>query len=569
MRRFVSWWWAVRQAPLWALLSIGMTLLQASASAVVMVIVSRLVRILSTDSPVPTHTLWWLGVSIGITLTGTSVAQIFGAQWSRIYITAVERKVAESLDARGADPSDHHDDAFSQLVSDLRSWDFQHSVEALLSWIGARSSGLAAVAVLAQWNLAMGIGALIVFGAQSIKDGSLETRSNRTPVSEALTKRVSTDRHNLTHPGPAAEVRIHGLSLWLLDRYQINTGMLLDERLRSWHASFRARLSASWLVLLFYVTAIVWIFADLSRTAAAAPIAALQAMTRLSGLGTLSGTSRILRHHAEVITAVESLATSYSPRSTQISSVPAYTDSIVIEGVRFRYPNHSHDAVRDVSLHVPRGSVTTLVGANGAGKSSLVNLITGRSTPSWGSISVCGLAPRDAHEQGAVVELIQNPTALPLTVSDNAYPWPDPHNASTCSICTSLNIDRLARPKTPGHMDYLSGGERQRVAVARLLHSFDRGIDLLVLDEPSSALDIRTELQLMSLLKEMVHANPRRSALIVSHRFSTVRLADTIVVMDGGSITENGTHEELMKLGGIYSSMFQVQASPFTTMEDA
>ena len=242
-----------------------------------------------------------------------------------------------------------------------------------------------------------------------------------------------------------------------------------------------------------------------------------------------------------------------------------------VEDVRFRYPSGTHDVVENIDLEIQPGEIVALVGENGSGKTTLIKLICQLYRPAAGRILWGG---RDASAVGAatvrdeMTVIFQDYIQYHLQARDNItlgrIDRADGDAAVEDAARRSGAHDFLTRlPEgydTRLGVEFLGGselsvGQWQRLALAR---AFFRGGDFLVLDEPTAALDPRAEAELFAQMRALAAG---KAVLLVSHRFSTVRSADRIYVMQNGRITENGDHDTLMALGGHYAELFELQAS--------
>ncbi|HEX5404589.1 MAG TPA: ABC transporter ATP-binding protein [Pseudonocardiaceae bacterium] len=258
----------------------------------------------------------------------------------------------------------------------------------------------------------------------------------------------------------------------------------------------------------------------------------------------------------------------------EVSGLPR--EAVRLESVRFRYPTGSTDVLAGVDLELPAGTSTAIVGVNGAGKSTLVSLLSRLRDPTGGRITVDGIDVRDLDPeqwQRAVAIMPQEPARYPVSAHDNVAFGSLAHRDDKAGIEESARLsgflevvptlpdgwDTVLSRELPGGVD-LSGGQWQRLALARALFATRHGARLLVLDEPTAALDVRGEArfygQFLDITREL-------TTVIISHRFATVRRADHICVLDGGRITERGTHDELVAAGGTYATMYEVQAARF------
>jgi ATP-binding cassette subfamily B protein len=258
---------------------------------------------------------------------------------------------------------------------------------------------------------------------------------------------------------------------------------------------------------------------------------------------------------------------------------PALRQGIRFDRVSFAYPGTSRLVLDDVSLAFPAGSVVAIVGENGAGKTTMVKLLAKLYEPSSGAITVDGtsLARIRADEwrarlSGAFQDFFRFEFTAQRTVGLGDVPRVDDGSAAAVAVARAGAEDVIARlpsglatqlgPTWPGGVD-VSFGQWQKLALAR---GFMRDAPLVtVLDEPTAALDAETE----HALFERYAASARdrsaggRITILVSHRFSTVRMADLIVVLDGARVAESGTHEQLMAAGGPYSELYGIQASAY------
>jgi ABC-type multidrug transport system fused ATPase/permease subunit len=254
--------------------------------------------------------------------------------------------------------------------------------------------------------------------------------------------------------------------------------------------------------------------------------------------------------------------------------------AIRFENVSFRYPGSDHEVLSGLDLEIYAGEALALVGVNGAGKSTLVKLLGGVYQPTSGRITIDGkdLAELDLGAwQRRVAAIVQDFLRFPLPATDNVVLGAVEHAkdpgalelaAREAGIEDVINKlpdkwDTILDKTYEGGVD-LSGGEWQRLALARALFAVHAGAGVLVLDEPAAALDVRAEAQLVERYLELTSGV---TSLIISHRFSVVRDAHRICVLADGRVTESGSHDDLLKLGGRYASMFRLQAERYVTGE--
>jgi ABC-type multidrug transport system fused ATPase/permease subunit len=236
------------------------------------------------------------------------------------------------------------------------------------------------------------------------------------------------------------------------------------------------------------------------------------------------------------------------------------------EGVSLSYGNgrDRRTAIEDVSFDAPTGSVTAIVGATGAGKTSLVSLISRFFDPDRGRVTLDGhdlrdLTLRSLRENVSLV--LQDPYLFPMSVFDNvAFGRPGCPRAEVVAAARLAHAHEFIERLPDGYDTVLadkgmtlSGGERQRLAIARAILA---DTPILILDEPTSALDARTE---AAILDALAHLMKGRTTFLISHRLSTVRRADQILSMEGGRVVEVGTHEELVARGDLYAELCRHQ----------
>jgi ATP-binding cassette subfamily B protein len=233
------------------------------------------------------------------------------------------------------------------------------------------------------------------------------------------------------------------------------------------------------------------------------------------------------------------------------------------EHVVFGY-DEGRPVTNDVSFEARPGEVLAIVGATGAGKTTLVNLLIRFYDPWSGRITVDGQDLRDVRLESVrkqVAMVLQEPFIFPFTVAENiAYGRPDAHRDEIVAAAEAANADEFIRALPDGYDTVigergatLSGGEKQRLSIAR---AFLKDAPILVLDEPTSALDARTEGMLLDALERLTAG---RTTFVIAHRLSTIRNASRIMVLDGGRVLETGTHDELRELGGRYDALYRQQ----------
>ncbi len=243
------------------------------------------------------------------------------------------------------------------------------------------------------------------------------------------------------------------------------------------------------------------------------------------------------------------------------------------EDVGFRYHNSDKWANRHVSFTLQAGEKLALVGENGAGKTTLVKLLARLYDPTEGRILLDGIDLREYDIQQLRKHtgiIFQDYLRYQMSFAQNIAVGniEEQHNRQLIETAAEKSLANLLADKLPNQYDQalgrrfndgveLSGGEWQKVALAR---AYMKDAQLLILDEPTSALDARAEYEVFQRFAELTKG---KSAVLISHRFSTVRMADRILVLDKGRLTEIGSHEELLALSGRYAELFQLQAKGY------
>jgi|DewCreStandDraft_2_1066082.scaffolds.fasta_scaffold00122_13 ATP-binding cassette subfamily B protein len=385
-----------------------------------------------------------------------------------------------------------------------------------------------------------------------------------------------------TEPAAAKEVRVFALGSFFLQRFRERYATAFAEvhRLRLSHLDVAVGFSAGHAVALAGGFWYVSVLAGLGRLTlgdvALYLFVLIQAETRMLVLTVWIGrTYGILLHVRALLGFLESArpAITLPSRGRGQPAPPGFRQGIALRHVRFRYPESDRWVLDDVSAVLPAGRVTALVGTNGAGKSTLVKLLTRMYDPAAGEILLDGvpLAAYDlADLRRRIAVVYQDFARFALTLRENiavglaAYGDSDGRveqaarwaGADEVAARLPQSYNTPLTRRFEGGVE-LSGGEWQKVALAR---AFVRDAALIILDEPTAALDAEAEEQLFEHFRELVAG---KTALLISHRFSTVRMADYILVLEGGRIIEAGSHAELVALGGRYATLYELQAKQY------
>jgi ATP-binding cassette, subfamily B, bacterial len=384
-------------------------------------------------------------------------------------------------------------------------------------------------------------------------------------------------QHVLLERDSAKEVRAFGLAPFLRRRYD----RLYDEKIAELRALARRRTGrallgslASAAVVAGSLAALAWLYSSGRMTLAAAGAA-------IFGLYQLSGRLRAMHFSASSLYEATLFIRDYRtfleleprPQPRVPRAAPAGFERLTVEAVTFRYPDAARPALEEVSLDVSAGEVVALVGENGSGKTTLAKLIAGLFRPERGRVTWDGIdaADFDADElRNGIAVIFQDFARFLLPVRENIGVGRHERIDDLDAIVAAAeraDADGFVR-RLPGGYDAMLGreflggydlsiGQWQRLALAR---AFFRDASLVILDEPTAALDARAESRLFERMRELLEG---RAAVLISHRFSSVRSADRIYVLHRGRVVEHGTHDELMALGGRYAELFSLQAAAY------
>ena len=377
-------------------------------------------------------------------------------------------------------------------------------------------------------------------------------------------------------PPASKELRLFGLSGWTLDRFIARRTRLHDLQ----YAATRLRERPLAWSLLLVVSANIFVFWSIATAVADARISLAEAVVFVqSAVGVsmvaFGGFSWALDSSAAPVAAVMRLGPAMSvagalPSGTQ-SAAGTPAREIRFRDVAFAYPGGQR-VLQRFDLTIPAGSSLAIVGQNGAGKTTLAKLLCRLYDPQAGAIEVDGVDVRTfdlASWRSRIAAVFQDFMRLELPLRDNVAPAGASDDVIRAALESAdaanlAGLDTILARGYDGGTD-LSGGQWQRVALARALCAVRLGAGVVLLDEPTAQLDVRGEAEIFDRL---LAATRHCTTILISHRFSTVRHADRICVLEHGQVIELGTHDELMALGGRYRTMFDLQAQRFTAAED-
>ncbi len=377
-------------------------------------------------------------------------------------------------------------------------------------------------------------------------------------------------------PPASKELRLFGLSNWTIDRFVARRTRLHELQ----YAATRLReRPVIWSVLLV-VSANVLVFWMLASAAAGGRISLGEAVVYVQcaiGVSMIAfgGFSWAIDGAAAPVAAVLRLESAMRPAGTlrsgdrRADAMPAR--EICLRDVTFAYPGGA-PVLDHFDLTIPAGSSLAIVGQNGAGKTTLAKLLCRLYDPQSGAIKVDGVDLREfdiASWRSRVAAVFQDFIRLELPLRDNVSPAGAPDDVVRTALASAgasnlAALDTVLARGYAGGTD-LSGGQWQRIALARALASVSLGAGVVLLDEPTAQLDVRGEAEIFDRL---LAATRHCTTILISHRFSTVRHADRICVIEHGKVIELGTHDELIALGGRYRTMFDLQAQRFNVPEE-
>jgi ABC-type multidrug transport system fused ATPase/permease subunit len=377
-------------------------------------------------------------------------------------------------------------------------------------------------------------------------------------------------------PPAAKELRLFGLADWTVERFTVHRRRLHELQHRATRLRERPLV---WSVALVVAANLVvfWALADaaaagrldLDRVVVFAQVAIGTSAIAFGGLNwALDGAAAPVAASLRVTPAMAA-AGALPSGSRPADAMPA--SGIRFRGLRFAYPGGA-PVLDGLDLDIPAGTSLAIVGQNGAGKTTLAKLLCRLYDPQAGAVEVDGVDLRELdldRWRARLAAVFQDFIRFELPLRDNVAPTGADDDTVRAALAaagagTLAALDTiLARGYRDG-ID-LSGGQWQRVALARALCAVRLGAGVVVLDEPTAQLDVRGEAE---IFERLLAATRHCTTILISHRFSTVRHADRICVLEGGRVVELGSHAELMALGGRYRTMFDLQASRFTAAED-
>jgi ABC-type multidrug transport system fused ATPase/permease subunit len=377
-------------------------------------------------------------------------------------------------------------------------------------------------------------------------------------------------------PAPAKELRLFGLADWIIDRFVARRSRLHDLQ----YEATRLREKPVVWSLLIVLAANIVVFWSLAAAVAGGAISLGEMVVfAQAAVGTsmiaFGGLNWALDGSAAPVAAVLRLEAAMAPAGALVSGAGPATGlparEIRFRDVTFAYPG-GRPVLEHFDLSIPAGSSIAIVGQNGAGKTTLAKLICRLYDPQAGAIEIDGAKLTDLSLESwrrRLTAVFQDFIRFELPLRDNVAPAGAPDETVQSALAAAgaaqlAGLDTVLARGYEGGTD-LSGGQWQRVALARALCAVELGAGVVLLDEPTAQLDVRGEAEIFD---RILTATRHCTTILISHRFSTVRHADRICVLEHGRVVELGTHDELMARGGRYRTMFDLQAQRFNATED-
>jgi ABC-type multidrug transport system fused ATPase/permease subunit len=433
--------------------------------------------------------------------------------------------------------------------------------------------GLASAAILAAyaWWAPLVLGGAWLATHWLLRDSSIWWDRNTEEVRSA--QRDADYAYRLAvDPPPAKELRLFGLTDWTMARF---ISRRIELHALQYQATRLRERPVLWSLLLVSGANIA-VFWSLATAAASGTLSLAETVVYAqSALGTsliaFGGLNWALDGAAAPVAAVLRLEPAMAPAGALPSgphrahAMPA--SEIRFRGVSFGYPGGAN-VLENFDLTIPAGSSLAIVGQNGAGKTTLAKLLCRLYDPQTGSIEIDGVDLKQldlTSWRARLTAVFQDFIRFELPLRDNVAPAgaddAEIRNALTAAGAAGLaELDTILARGYQGGTE-LSGGQWQRVALARALCAVQRGAAVVLLDEPTAQLDVRGEAE---IFERILAATRHATTILISHRFSTVRQADRICVLEHGRVVELGTHDELMACGGRYRTMFELQAQRFS-----
>lgn len=595
-----------RSAPVLSVLCLLLAIASSGAMTLAMFTSGRLIGALAGlvrdggSGPAADRAWFWFAWTAAAFAAGPvleALSEILTHRLSARYLTATFDMLLEigthPYRVDGFDDS-RHSGRLTGLHQAMRDWTFVSGIDNTWVVLRRKLAGVGAVAITCTWHWWVAAALLlchlllskvVTTWINSFFDDLLDVTGNARREATYI-------RKLLTGGQSGKEIRLFGLSDFLIDRFRTTWLAAMTLVWRNRTESLRPVVAILTLSTVVNAAAVGLLAHD--AYAGAVSIAALatliQAILGIGGFGPMGDPQSALARNTVAATELTTLRREVGlpelpdrhrtdtpePLAAPAAGVAA---GIELVDVAFTYPTRDEPTIQRLTLSIPPGQSVGIVGVNGAGKSTLIKLLSGLYAPDSGSVRIDGGDPAtDARTRRRIAAIFQDFLRYHLPLRDNVGLGAGGVGIDDDLITAALSdagadgllerldhgLDSVLSSEYADGTD-LSGGQWQRVALARAFTALRAGAGVLVLDEPTAALDVRAEAALFDRFLEVTHG---LTTLLVSHRLSSVRHADRIVVIGHGqdregAVIEDGTHEQLMATGGEYAQMFTLQARRF------
>lgn len=532
------------------------------------------------------------GLVVGFALlaiTGNLLSQQGGVLDATFALEVHHRIARVTLDTPGVAPLE--DSVFVDELESMQDAERRgvllRPVSQVSGLLTARLRGIGASVVLLgfHWWAPLVLGAAWHLTNRVYLQASERGVSARSGVGAGPLRRSEYLRSLAVEPAAAKEIRIFGLGGWTVGQYGDAWLEALSVLWRNRRADRRLNVAAICALGLSHIVVLgtLGVAASGGEVTLAAMLVFVQAVLATSELGLIGDPQWWSAQTLALSERVASLGARLHPRPPPEArrgdpAPEARAMAVRLEQVRFTYRGREQPTLDGLTLEVPAGQSLAIVGENGAGKSTLIKLLCGLYEPDAGRITVAGSGP-PVQARGRIAVIFQDFIRYRLPLRENVgfghLPLIDVpatlegamRDAGGGELLADLphGWETVLSREFEGGVD-LSGGQWQRVALARALTAVRGGAGLLIMDEPTASLDVRAEAELFDRFLDLTRGV---TTILVSHRLSNVRRADRIVVLHGGRVVEDGTHDALMRAGGRYAEMFSLQAGRFAAAEHA
>ncbi|HZS57359.1 MAG TPA: ABC transporter ATP-binding protein [Bryobacteraceae bacterium] len=545
--------------------------------------ITAIVRHTTTFSASATH-LWWLaGIEFLLAVVGNLASRLvdyYDAVLADRYTRHVSIEVmrhASQLDLQAYEDPVFYDRLERARVQATDRLGMIQSMGRLFQQVITTLSLSAAILWFSPWLLLLLIACLVpaFLGESHFAFLNYAKNFRQTPAKRQLDylRQVGGSKE------AAKELKLFGLSTFLSDRFTTISNAIFDENLtlfrrRLWAVSFLSLLSTAG-----YYGAYVWVIYETAIGVFTIGTLSFLTTSILNASSNISQIFSTLSSIADQALFLTDLLAFFEMRPTVTSkpnALPAprrIVSGFDLQDVTFVYPGTSRRVLDNLNFRLEPGERIALIGQNGQGKTTIVKLLTRLYDPTAGRILLDGVDLRDYDIEDLCRQIgviFQDFMRYEMTARENIgvgrveflSDMPRIQDAAEKSLADGVinrlhgKYEQMLGRRFEGGVD-LSGGEWQKIALAR---AYLRDAQVLILDEPTAALDARAEYEVFQRFNELTEG---KTALFISHRFSTVRMAERIIVLENGAIAEEGSHDRLMRRGGHYAEMFELQASSY------